>query len=1098
MTYCVEVSIKPGFPDARGAGLLRQVEALGIDGAQSLAVADLYFLHGELTEDAVQQLVDLLLHDPVVEVARWQRLETLARPAMPPDTWAVEVTLLPGVTDSVAESLLAGAAMIGVDGLRQAASGQRYILAGRLSQQELERIARGLLANEVIQRYHIDELAAPPFVAEMQWATWDVMGDAVEVIPLREVDDAGLLAISRERRLSLDLAEMQAIQGYYRREGREPTDVELEMLAQTWSEHCVHKTFKAVIEYVGPQDTTADGAQRMAEDTTADEAQRMAEEDTTADEAQRMAEEDTTADEAQRMAEAGHGSGEAPQTGSDHRSPITDHRLPITDHRSPFTVHRIDGLLKSYIRAATERVAKPWVRSAFVDNAGIVAFDEQFDLAFKVETHNHPSALEPFGGANTGVGGVVRDVIGVSARPIANTDILFFGPRDLPWERLPAGVLHPRRIADGVVAGIEDYGNKMGIPTVNGALFTDEGYTANPLVFCGCLGILPHGSHRTAPQPGDLVVVIGGRTGRDGLRGATFSSMEMDHQTGAIAGSAVQIGHPIHEKQVLEAVLQARDEGLYTAITDCGAGGLSSAIGEMGSQLGAVVHLERAPLKYPGLRPWEIWLSEAQERMVLAVSPAHWPRFQAICAGVDVEATALGQFTGDGRLRIYYGDDLVGDIDVDFLHDGIPRRHLRAEWSPPPLPITHYPFTINHLTETLLALLALPETRSKEPIVRQYDHEVQGGTLVKPFTGAANAGPSDAAVLAPLDALRRTVNGERSTADGGTGRGVALAVGANPFYTALDPYCMAWAAVDEALRNVVAVGADPDQVSLLDNFSWGNPNLPDRLGSLVRCVQGCYDAAVAFGAPFISGKDSLNNEYTGVDGQKHAIPGTLVVSALAIVPDIDRTVTMDLKAAGNLIYIVGQTRGELGGSVLERIHPHPQPLSLRGRGESALTPNPSPRGRGESGPPLPTGEGLGVRVVPQPPANALATYRALHQAIGSGLVRACHDCSEGGLAVATAEMALAGGLGLELRLADVPRAADVDSDTAIAFCESLGRLLVEVHPTATDQFEVLLAGHSIARIGHVRADNRIVMAGLDDQFVIDTDLAAVAGAWRNE
>ncbi|HSN75766.1 MAG TPA: phosphoribosylformylglycinamidine synthase subunit PurS, partial [Anaerolineae bacterium] len=894
MVYCVEVSIKPGFPDARGAGLLGQAEALGVGGVQSIAVTDLYFLQGDLDEIAVQRLVDTLLHDPVVEQAAWHRLEALER-AMAPETWSVEVTLLPGVTDSVAESLLAGAQMIGVGGLRQAATGQRYTLTGDLEARDVERIARGLLANEVIQRYHVNELAAPPFVAG-EWGAESGECNAVvaEFIVVREADDAGLLAISQERRLSLDLAEMQAIQAYFRAEEREPTDVELEMLAQTWSEHCVHKTFKAVIEYVGPRNTTTN--------TTTNER--------------------TTNGES---AMAGHGPGEAQQA-------VSDPQQPLPAPRSPLIAHRIDGLLNTYIRAATERAAKPWVRSAFVDNAGIVAFDEQFDLAFKVETHNHPSALEPFGGANTGVGGVVRDVIGVSARPIANTDVLFFGPRDLPFDQVPAGVLHPRRIADGVVAGIEDYGNKMGIPTVNGAIFTDDGYTANPLVFCGCLGILPHGSHRTEPQPGDLAVVIGGRTGRDGLRGATFSSMEMDHRTGEIAGSAVQIGHPIHEKQVLEAVLQARDEGLYTAITDCGAGGLSSAIGEMGSKLGAVVHLERAPLKYPGLQPWEIWLSEAQERMVLAVPPANWPRLQAICAGLDVETTALGKFSGDGRLRIFYGEQVVGDVDVAFLHDGIPRRHLRAEWQPPELSIVSCQLSSVNLTEALLALLAMPETRSKEQVVRQYDHEVQGGTLVKPFVGAANTGPSDAAVLVPLDALRSRADLTNLPVSQCTNhRTVALAVGANPFYTALDPYCMAWAAVDEAIRNVVAVGADPDQVSLLDNFSWGNPNLPDRLGSLVRCVQGCYDAAVAYGAPFISGKDSLNNEYTGADGQKHAIPGTLVVSALGIVPDVNRTVTMDVKHSGDWLYIVGLTRGELGGSSVERrfglgeTYPHPQP-----------------------------------------------------------------------------------------------------------------------------------------------------------------------------
>ncbi|MEZ4767692.1 MAG: phosphoribosylformylglycinamidine synthase subunit PurS [Caldilineales bacterium] len=823
MIYRVEVSIKPGEADVRGESLRRQAASLGVTRVQSLTVTDLYFLKGDLDEAAVSRLSNTLLHDPVVEHIRWFPLADDS-PELPAGRWSVEVTLHPGVTDSVAENLLAGAALIGVSGLAKVATGQRYDLAGELSHATVQRVAASLLANEVIQTWTVNRRVLPPFVAQADAGprAW------VETIPLTGATPEQLLAISRERRLSLDLAEMQAIQTYYREESREPTDVELETLAQTWSEHCVHKTFKALIDY------------------------------------------------------------------------------RETDARGVVREQQIDSILKTYIRAATEKANKPWVCSAFVDNAGIVAFDDTFDLAFKVETHNHPSALEPFGGANTGVGGVVRDVIGVSARPIANTDILCFGPQDLPPDQLPAGVLHPRRIQDGVVAGIEDYGNKMGIPTVNGAILYDPGYTANPLVFCGCLGILPNGSHRTEPQAGDLVVVMGGRTGRDGLRGATFSSMEMDHQTGEIASSSVQIGHPIHEKQTLEAILIARDEGLYSAITDCGAGGLSSAVGEMGEALGAEVHLERAPLKYPGLRPWEIWLSEAQERMVLAVPPSNWPRLQAICASLDVEATALGEFTGDGRLTIRYQGEVVGALDCTFLHDGIPRRHLQAEWSSPAAtPVRQQP-EAGDLTGALLALLAAPETRSKEAVVRQYDHEVQGGTVVKPFTGIRNHGPSDAAVIVPLDT--RLVPADGLSLPQSTNlpiyrsispvRGVALAVGVNPFFTDLDPYHMAWAAVDEAMRNVVAVGADPDQVALLDNFAWGNPNLPDRLGSLVRCAQGCHDAAVAYGAPFVSGKDSLNNEYTGADGQKHAIPGTLVISALAVVPDVARTVTLDLKAAG--------------------------------------------------------------------------------------------------------------------------------------------------------------------------------------------------------
>ena len=976
MIYRVEVTTKPAFRDARGARVRQQARTLGVEGIETVAVADLYFLQGELDERQVQHLIDTLLCDPVTEEARWRSVETLDLVEPEAGTWRVEITLRPGVTDSVAESLLEGARMIDLVGLQQAATGQRYTITGPPARQEIEALTNRLLANEVIQTYTINRSITPPL---MLTPGHDSPEENVEIIPLTGAGEAQLEAISRERRLSLDLAEMRAIQAYYRREDREPTDVELEMLAQTWSEHCVHKTFKALIDY---EETGPDGSVRRLE---------------------------------------------------------------------------IDSLLKTYIRAATDRAHKPWVRSAFVDNAGIIAFDDQFDLAFKVETHNHPSALEPFGGANTGVGGVVRDIIGVSARPIANTDVLCFGPPDLPLAELPSGVLHPRRIADGVTAGIEDYGNKMGIPTVNGAILYEPGYMANPLVFCGCLGLLPHDTHPVTPQAGDLIIVLGGRTGRDGLRGATFSSMEMSHETSAVAGSAVQIGHPIHEKQLLEAVLMARDQGLYTAITDCGAGGLSSAVGEMGAELGAEVHLERVPLKYPGLSPWEIWLSEAQERMVLAVPSACWPRLREICRSLDVEPTELGRFSGDGQLSLYYGERLVGRLATNFLHEGLPRRRLRAEWRSAPTPGTgaepDWPVPAD-LTTELLALLAMPDTCSKEDVVRRYDHEVQGGTVVKPFVGPAQTGPGDAAVLIPLDTSRHP-NGAPPAL-----RGVALSVGINPAYGLIDPYAMAWAAVDEAIRNCVAVGADPDRLALLDNFCWGNPNLPDRLGGLVRCAQGCYEAATAYGAPFISGKDSLNNEYTGPDGQKHAIPGTLLISALGIVPDVTRTVTSDLKRAGNRLYVVGRTAPELGGSSY-----------YRRRGE------------------------LGASA-PQPPLDGLATFRALHRAMQRGLVQACHDCSEGGLAVAAAEMALAGGLGLELNLADVPGAASCERDDWAAFSESLGRFVVEVAAQDVAAFEAELNDLPVAGVGRVRRDTIVRLTGFSGQAVIETDLNALERAWR--
>jgi phosphoribosylformylglycinamidine synthase II len=962
MIVRVEVAAAADTFDARGAGVVSQARTLGLTGVEAVQVLDLYYLRGEtLSAGDVQRIVDVLLVDPVVSVAVWKE----GAGGLPLKTEAgervIEVAPLPGTTDSQAESLLDAAHRIGVRALDLAATGTQYRVRGDVGEAALRRLASGLLANEVIESFVVDREVPAPF------ALGTPPDLTVETIPLIGLDDAGLLALSKARRLSLDLAEMRAIQAWYRGQGRDPRDAELEMFAQTWSEHCVHKTFKARITL------TEDGVTSV-----------------------------------------------------------------------------IDSMFHTFIKAATDRATTPWLKSVFVDNAGIVGFEEGWDLAFKAETHNHPSALEPFGGANTGVGGVIRDVLGVSARPIACTDVLCFGPPELPFSSLPEGVLHPRRIAAGVVAGVGDYGNKMGIPTVNGAIRYDAGYTANPLVFCGCVGVLPTGSHKTSARAGDLVVSIGGRTGRDGLRGATFSSMEMDVQTSEIAGSSVQIGHPIHEKQVLEALIIARDEGLYTAVTDCGAGGLSSAIGEMGEKLGARVHLERVPLKYSGLRPWEVWLSEAQERMVFAVPPSSWPRFQEVCARFGVEASALGTFTGDGRLRITHGEVVVVDLTMEALHEGIPQRQLVAAWTSPKL--SEPDLGALDLRAELLALLATPDVRSKEEVVRTYDHEVQGGTLVKPFVGVAHDGPSDAAVLRPLDVVRAT---------GKTGgKGVALSVGINPSYGRIDPYLMAHAVVDEAVRNAVCVGGDPDQLALLDNFCWGNPNLPDRLGGLVRCARGCHDAAVAFGAPYISGKDSLNNEYTGSDGAKHAIPGTLLISAMAIVPDIARTATMDARQPGDLVYVVGLTSDELGGSALYDLH-------------------------GELGANAPR---------PQPLAREIA--RAVHRAVRDGLVTAAHDPSEGGLAVALAEVAMAGRLGLQVDFGAVPWAGEGRSDLAVAYSESSARYVLTVDPGRVAAFEAALGSVPFARVGEVVKRPELVLRGIAGDEVVRVSVEALLDAWR--
>jgi phosphoribosylformylglycinamidine synthase len=913
-------------------------------------VGRVYLLAPDPGPEAVRRLVAEVLADPVTE-----RASVGAAP--PPDDGAqvIEVGPLPGVTDVEARELQRAAARLGLADL-QVSTATRYELLGEgLGPGELERLAAAVLANPTVERFVHGELAPLPDDALASLERSDV----TEVVPVRELSAAELAELSRVRLLSLDAAELEAVAAWYRAEDRDPTDAELETLAQTWSEHCAHKTFKALVHY------------------------------------RREAPDGTVVEKAE-----------------------------------------VEGLLSTYLRAATEALWPPWLRSAFVDNAGILAFDDSTDVAIKVETHNHPSALEPFGGANTGVGGVVRDVIGVSARPVANLDVLCFGPQDLPVADLPDGVLHPRRVAAGVVAGVGDYGNKLGLPTVAGAVLVDEGYLGNPLVFCGSVGLLPAGSHPTTPRVGDRVVVLGGRTGRDGIHGATFSSADLAADTAEVSGSAVQIGDPITEKGVIELVEQARDAGLYHAITDCGAGGLSSAVGEMAARLGAEVDLADVPLKYPGLRPWEVWLSEAQERMVLAVPPTSLEALHALGERWEVEVTDLGRFTGDGRLVVRHAGDVVVDLPVDFLHDGVPDREMDAVWREPDAP-SGADAGPPH-ADVLLALLGHPDVASKERIVRTYDHEVRGGTVVRPLCGPEGDGPSDGAVFVPLGGWASR-------------RALALGLGINPRLGRVDPWAMAVACVDEAVRNLVAVGADPDRVALLDNFCWGNPRLPDRLGALVRACQGCHDAALAYRAPFVSGKDSLFNEFEG-----RPIPPTLLITALGVVPDAASAPTADLKADGDVLYLVGGTGPHLHGSLY---------------GELFGTPT------GSQVPGLCAGEPLG-------------RYRALHRAIRDGLVASAHDLSEGGLAVAAAEAALAGRLGASIELPDGPFA-----DTAWLFGETTGRLLVEVAPADAEPFEAVLAGQPVQRLGRVTAEPRLVVRRRG-RALVDLPVAQLLEAWK--
>lgn len=969
MLWEVDIYPSPGQPDRAGQKVALEAAELHLANNLSVAAASGYLIEGDLDRSQIDRLAANLLADRIVERTQIAPVGD-ASLQQPPAGFQQLVHVLPkpGVMDPVAQSALAAIGEFGIPATA-VRTFRKYWLDG-LSPDRLKLLCNKVLANDAIEQVVVGPLVLDRLEFGSKYSF------RLGTVSLDKLDDAALMKLSREGQLYLQLAEMQQIQKHFRELGRDPTDIELETLAQTWSEHCSHKTLAGRVAYRGPE-------------------------------------------------------GE----------------------------RTFKNMLKETIFAATQQIRRElgdadWCVSVFSDNAGVIRFDDAYNVVFKVETHNHPSALEPYGGANTGLGGVIRDPLGtgLGAKPVCNTDVFCFAPPDTEAESLPPGVLHPRRVMQGVVSGVRDYGNRMGIPTVNGAVYFDPRYLGNPLVYCGNVGLLPRDKSFKEVRPGDHIVAIGGRTGRDGIHGATFSSAELTSESETLSGGAVQIGNAITEKMVLDVVLRARDLGLYSAITDCGAGGFSSAVGEMGEKIGAVVWLDRVPLKYDGLSYTEIWISEAQERMVLSVPPENWTDFSELCAAEGVEATVIGQFVPTGRLQLMYGPDEVGNLAMELLHDGRPPVVREAVYQPaaetPLAPLHSQPTTASatapatSANEVLLAILGSLNVASKEWIIRQYDHEVQGGSVLKPLVGIANDGPGDAAVVRPVLSSRR---------------GLVVSCGMNPRYGDFDTYHMAASAIDEALRNCVAVGADPSQIAILDNFCWGDCERPETLGSLVRAALACYDLAVALGTPFISGKDSLNNEfrYQAADGAKQSIsiPPSLLISALGQVADVATCVSMDLKQAGNLLYQVGVTKNELGGSHFSLV----QSLS-------------------------------GGHVPKVDPAAAKATFAALHRAISIGAVRACHDLSEGGLAVAAAEMAFAGGLGARIYLNQVPHALDAAEHTSsvLLFSESNTRFLCEVAPDAVNAFEHALAGVPHAAIGEVTHGSDLQVIGVPE------DMAALA------
>jgi phosphoribosylformylglycinamidine synthase len=966
----IEIIPASGYPDRNAERLRVQMLELGLPTPTQLGTARGFLVQGAIDRAAAIKLAQEVLSDCVVEQVL---VRDAAEPAAPAansnDSTVVFVLPKPGVTDPEAETALAAIQQQGL-AVSAVRTFRKYEFRG-LPDAALQSARTRLLANESIEQVVLGQL----HLTELQ--VGQTYQFRLNMLPIRQLDGPQLEQLSRDWALSLTRVEMETIQAHYRKLDREPTDIELETIAQTWSEHCSHKTLKGRVLYED------ENGQR-----------------------------------------------------------------------------EFSNLLKETIFGATQEIrarlgSNDWCVSVFQDNAGVIRFDETYNVTFKVETHNRPSAIEPYGGANTGLGGVIRDTLGtgMGAKPICSTDVFCFAPPDTKESDLPPGVNHPRRLMKGVVSGVRDYGNRMGIPTVNGAVWFDPRYVGNPMVFCGNVGLIPHNQSFKEAKPNDLIVAIGGRTGRDGIHGATFSSAELTDASERTSSGAVQIGNAITEKMLADVLIAARDRGLYNAVTDCGAGGFSSAVGEMGETIGAEVWLEKAPLKYAGLSYTEIWISEAQERMVFAVPEEKWESFRQLCESESVEATVLGVFKPTGKLTLKYENQLVGELEMSFLHDGRPPVVRQARYRPTPtVAVTSESLQALNPATTLRKILSSPSVASKHWIIRQYDHEVQAGSVVKPLVGASNDGPADAAVVRPV--LQ-------------SDRAIAVGCGMNPLFGDLDAYHMAASSIDEALRNVVAVGGDPDRTGVLDNFCWGYTDRPETLGSLVRAALACRDLSLAFGTPFISGKDSLNNEFSYTDSsgkrQTISIPSTLLISAMAIVPDANRCVTMDLKQPGNLLYLVGLTGEHLGGS---------HAMFVDGNHRRGTPPTVDT-------------------------ARAQSIFRSLHRAIQSGLVRSCHDLSEGGLAVALAEMAFAGEFGGQVDLDKIP----VDSghpptnNFTRLFSESNSRFVCEVEPAQQEAFERAMPAGLFACIGTVEATSHLQITS-GKQTVLNEDIFELKRIWQ--
>ncbi len=984
-----EVFYKNSEIDGRAKRLLSLIRATVSSAVENLAMVDVYLTSG--IQELSPELAAELFSDPVAQEVRTD--EAAADSSLLPDwNYLIEVTYRPGVTNPVAITArntieTALALKSGKDSVIQTAV-QYLVKSPELDEKILNKLKK-VFYNPLIQQIEFIEKGKTPLSTLPPLYPYKVVKSrvSVETIDIKSAAKKDLEKISKERLLALTINEMESIQKYYSdpsvlkiREKKgisvKATDVELEMIAQTWSEHCKHKIFSANIEYKDFE------------------------------------------------------------TGKKER---------------------IESVFKSYIKKTTDDLSekRKFLKSVFHDNSGVIDFDDKHLVCFKVETHNSPSALDPYGGSITGIVGVNRDIMGTGkgAKPFFNTNVLCFGEPDTPEESIPEGLLHPSTVLRGVHHGIIDGGNQSGIPTVAGAFLFDDSFTGKPLVFCGTGGLLPaeidnEGSWINHITPGDAAVMIGGRIGKDGIHGATFSSQALDEES---PSSAVQIGDPITQKKMFDFLLEARDLGLYDGITDNGAGGLSSSLGEMAEYSNGIrIDLEKCLLKYEGLAPWEILVSESQERMSLAVNPDKLGAFMTLAEKRDVEASVVGEFQDSGFIDIRYEGKPAGLLSIEFLHNGLPAMELKAEWK--------RPFTGSDpirgdldSRDILIRLLKEPNIASKESLVRQYDHEVGGVSVVKPFTGINSDAPSDGAVLRPVFESER---------------GITVTHGICPRYSDKDTYDMAMCAVDEAYRAHIGSGGDPDFAAVLDNFCWPDPveseNTPDgryKLAQLVRACKGLHKACIDYGLPLISGKDSMKND-AQIGGRKVSVRPTLLISLMGIIRDTGKAVTTDFKNPEDIIYILGNTNGELGGTFFEKIS-----RGYYGRSPEVDT------------------------------DTAINTYKKLAKAIEKGIVSSCHDISDGGIGVALAESSLGGMTGADISIDSLPGRPSSRETPRILFCESPSRFIVSISPENCMDFENIMTGSPFKRIGKTTDSNHIVIRSAKETAV-EISLETVQDAWK--